>query len=144
MGEAFPIHDLYIRPLIAAETPRGKAWKLLAEDDHLLRRFGHVEVLQYKHSPAKQLVTREVADEIWALIEGEVEFLWHDLRPSSPSNGTRFHRHAAEPTLVLVPFGVAFGLHVLSPQAWLLRISTHKPGTHSGDQQLPMETDRWD
>lgn len=144
MGEAFPIHDLIIRPLPSAKVAQGTAIVVLAEDDHLLRRFGHLEILHLERSTPQELAIREVADEAWALLEGRVDFLWQDLRTVSPSHGVRFRQRASEPTLVLVPFGVAFGVQVLSAEAKLVRISTHKPGQHAGDHTLPLEVEAWD
>jgi hypothetical protein len=44
-----------------------------------------------------------------------------------------------EPTIVLAPFGVAFGARALDSPALLLRLATHDDHEHEGDQALPWE-----
>jgi dTDP-4-dehydrorhamnose 3,5-epimerase-like enzyme len=82
-----------------------------------------------------------VADEVWVLLEGEVEFVWHDLRQDYPSCGVWHRITRAEPTLVLAPFGVAFGVRALGGPALLLRLTTHADDdiASEGDQTLPWE-----
>ena len=61
------------------------------------------------------------------------------LRQDSPSKGHWHHLHAETPTLVLAPFGVAFGCRALKDPAFLIRLSTHTEGEHSGDREIPWE-----
>jgi len=132
-----PIHDLFICELTAEETDGSTKCHVLSDEDHLLRRFGQVQVIRKSPGRSETLCLREVADEVWALIEGQVEFAWHDLRQDSPSQGHWHHLHTETPTLVLAPFGVAFGCRALEDPAFLIRLSTHAEGEHSGDQVIP-------
>lgn len=140
MPEVFPIHDLFIRRIPTIEEPNATRLLALRDTDHLLRRFGQAEVVHTLPGSKARLRSREVADEVWALIEGQVEFVWHDLRQDSPTYD-RWHRLTCDkPTLVLVPFGVAFGYRALAGSASLLRLTTHSDGEHDGDQELNWET----
>jgi hypothetical protein len=141
MSDAFPIHDLFIRPLAQVEEPGITRWPALADSDSLLRRFGQAEVVRVSPDRAADLRLRRVADEVWALIEGTVEFAWLDLRPGSPSTGFRHQVTCARPTLVLAPFGVAFGMRALAGPALLLRLATHAESdpASQGDLTLPWE-----
>jgi dTDP-4-dehydrorhamnose 3,5-epimerase-like enzyme len=134
-----PIHDLFIRELTVEETDGLTKFHVLCDEDHLLRRFGEVLVIRKSPGRSETLCLREVADEVWTLIEGQVEFAWHDLRQDSPSQGHWHHLHAETPTLVLAPFGVAFGCRALEEPALLIRLSTHAEGEHSGDREMPWE-----
>ena len=134
-----PIHDLYIRELTVEETDGFAKFHVLSDEDHLLRRFGQVQVIQKSPGRSETLYLREVADEVWALIEGNVEFAWHDLRQGSPTQGRWHHLHAETPTLILAPFGVAFGCRALQDPALLIRLSTHAEGEHAGDREIPWE-----
>ena len=139
LKETRPIHDLYIRELTVEETERLTKFNVLSEEDHLLRRFGQVQVIRKSPGRDEPLCLREVADEVWALIEGQVEFAWHDLRLGSPTHDhwQRFRTEA--PTLVLAPFGVAFGCRALENPALIIRLSTHIEGEHPGDREIPWE-----
>ncbi len=139
MKETKPIHDLYIRELTLEETNGLTKFHVLRDDDHLLRRFGQVQVIRKSPGRSETLCLREVADDVWALIEGEVEFAWHDLRRDSPSQDHWHHLRSETPTLVLAPFGVAFGCRALENPALLIRLSTHAESVHSGDREIPWE-----
>jgi dTDP-4-dehydrorhamnose 3,5-epimerase-like enzyme len=82
---------------------------------------------------------RVVADEAWALVEGKVEFVWWDLRAGSPTKNGTHRLLASEPTLVMTPFGVAFGVRVLETSSLLVRATTHDEGEHAGDRILRWE-----
>jgi mannose-6-phosphate isomerase-like protein (cupin superfamily) len=134
-----PIHDLYTREIAVEKDDADQHWTALQDSDHLLRRFGLAEVVRACSETKPSMNLRIVADEVWALIEGRVEFAWHDLRTESPTYGNQ-HRFICErPTLVLAPFGVAFGFRSLDETALLLRLATHPENTHEGDRRLPWE-----
>ncbi len=79
-------------------------------------------------APAKEgvLRIRETADEVWALLEGRAEFIWHDRREGSPSYDLWHRLTSEEPTVVLVPFGVAFGVRAIGEEALFARLTTHE------------------
>ncbi|MEW6567901.1 MAG: hypothetical protein AB1449_07000 [Chloroflexota bacterium] len=138
-AERCPIPDLYIRPFSPQQAPGLTRWTALRNTDPLLRRFGLAEVLRRTPEARAYLRLRTAADEVWVLLEGQVEFLWHDLRTRSPSFGIRHHLQADRPLLVLAPFGVAFGVRAQNGAALLLRLATHsdEDPDASGDQELP-------
>ena len=131
MGDPLPIHDLYVRQLELRETPAGSALTVLRFSDHLLRRFGVAEFHELAEGERRASPARPVADEVWALVRGEVEFDWHDRRADSPTSGQTYQLHAARPTVVLVPFGVAFQIRPLNGSAALVRLATHEEGGDS-------------
>ena len=131
MHDPLPIHDLYIRPLELRATPAGSALTVLRYSDHLLRRFGFAEFHELAAGQQRASAARPVADEVWALVRGEVEFDWEDRREDSPTLGRTYHLHANRPTVVLVPFGVAFRIRSLSGGAALVRLASHEDGDSS-------------
>lgn len=139
MTETKPIHDLYIRDLTLEVTNGLTKFHVLRDEDHLLRRFGQVQVIRKSPGRHETLCLREVADEVWALIEGKVEFAWHDLRQDSPTKDHWHHLRTETPTLILAPFGVAFGCRAMDNPALLIRLGTHAEGAHSGDREIPWE-----
>jgi len=134
-----PIPDLFCRPLERREADGVFRWPALRDTDPLLHRFGLAEVVRVMPAAVPRLRCRVAADEVWALIEGRVEFLWQDLRPGSPSHGRKHRLTADTPLLVLAPFGVAFGLRAIDGPALLLRLATHADDDPeaSGDRELP-------
>lgn len=141
MPSGFAIHDLYARPLTRRLSEAGEAWRLLGFDDHLLRRFGLLELVRVMPHTALELRARPVADELWILIEGGVEFIWHDVRSASPTEGQRDRMMCTDPTLVLVPFGVAFGCRAVGGQATLIRLATHEETEAEAIERLPWQDD---
>lgn len=139
MTDTRPIHDLHIAPLMVERLPHARRMVGLRDDDHLLRRFGQAEIISLRPGEVLELKVREVADEVWALFEGRVEFVWEDLRQGSPTLGCGHRMTTGQPTRVLVPFGVRFTVLALDGPATLLRIATHADSARSGDHTLDQE-----
>ncbi len=139
MTNDYPIHDLFIGKLKAIEEGGEVRIPILSFNDHLLRRFGFVDSVRLEPGYQSGLNVREVADEIWACLSGKVLFHWLDLREGSPSFNRCHELLLQEPTLALVPFGVAFGIRTFDEPAYLIRLSTHLEGDHEGDRSLPWE-----
>jgi hypothetical protein len=123
----FPIHDLFVKPLLREATPAGWRLPVLRYADHLLRRFGLAEELELEPGQSLGPQLRLVADEVWALVEGRAEFTWEDRRPGSPTQGSQHSLRCEQPTLVLAPFGVTFGCRALEGPARLIRLASHAP-----------------
>ncbi len=123
---SYPIHDLFVRPLQIERDANGATLDILHYGDHLLRRFGFAEVVFLEGDQIRKAEPRKVADEVWALVVGEAQFNWLDLRLSSPSRDSSYQLDCDQPTLVLVPFGVEFSVQAVGGPAQLLRLSTHE------------------
>jgi hypothetical protein len=139
MSDGFTIHDLYARRLVRRTGKRGESWPLLRFEDHLLRRFGLAELVRGTSDAPPELRARPVADEVWILIEGRVEFAWRDLRPDSPTEGRHDRLMCDGPTAVLAPFGVAFGFRAIDGPATLLRLASHDETEAEDIRLLPWE-----
>ncbi len=121
----YPIHDLYIRPLEVRLTEGAAHLRLLADADHLLRRFGAVDFLRLPAGTTFGPRLQSVADEAWVLESGEADLFWRDERRGSPTQNCQHRLRALPPLLWLVPFGVVFGLRSAQPCV-LIRLSTHE------------------
>ena len=108
---------------------------VLQENDHILRRFGQVDVI--KLVPNESLETHRVsgADEIWTVLEGEANLRLTDRREESPTVDQSMEIKLSEetPRAVLIPFGV---LGQISSQAGaaVLRISSHADELYPQDR----------
>lgn len=136
-GEGIP--DLLIERLQIDTKGFHEFTRLLSFDDHILRRFGQLDLLRKEPNDLNELSVRVVADEVWFLIEGAARCIGRDLRPGSLSQGQEVAFEISTPTRVLVPFGVAFGWQAIGSSALMLRCSTHQDGDHSEDRIIPFE-----
>jgi hypothetical protein len=136
MDREYEISDMYVADLKWQEG----VLTVIKESDHLLRRFGQVDIVNL--APESKLeICRDEADEIWALVSGKVLLLMEDQRKDSPSFGRLVELEISQdaPKAVLVPFGVT--CKVSSTRgAILLRTGTHQDGTHPSDRSLSIET----
>jgi dTDP-4-dehydrorhamnose 3,5-epimerase-like enzyme len=142
LTEAITIRDLLIEPLSTKDDGTGSLLSLLSFDDHLLRRFGQLDLVGKAPGQFTQLRMRSVADEIWVLIDGKAKCMCRDLRPGSPSEGIEMQFEISAPVRVFVPFGVAFGWQALEQPALMLRCATHQDGDHQDDQTIALEAGR--
>ncbi len=124
-SRTYPIHDLHIQALQSTRSGSTVRLALLSRDDHLLRRFGAADSVQLEPGAPATMVVREVADEVWILVEGHVEFAWHDRREDSPTFDSWHRLEATAPIRVLVPFGVGFAVRAIDQPALLIRLMSH-------------------
>lgn len=127
---ATSIHDAAWSPL--PNPAPGEISPLLSFEDHWLRRFGRIDALRLDSGQVHRGL-RQVADEVWALLDGAVVIELHDGRSGSPSFGVSQTHHLHTPARVLVPFGVEIRLEARRPSL-LVRLMTHSeaedpPGT---------------
>jgi hypothetical protein len=119
------IHDLVGLRLARVTDGHGiERTVALRFEDHLLRRFDEAEIVRLPTGSSLQQPARKMADEVWILLEGRAVFEWRDRRDSSPTNGAAARLECDEPMALLVPFGVALGLHARSPLI-LVRLTSH-------------------
>lgn len=124
------IHDLLLFPIEAADDQL----TLLSNQQHLLRRFGALQLLSLAAGQAHSLGLRGEADRFLFALDGQVDVQLHDQRPHSPSHGVTqsLTLAASQPQGLLLPFGVSASLQAAQP-ARLLLLSTHSEA-HPADQ----------
>ncbi len=118
------IHDLLITRLSQERSDSGWSLEALRYEDPLLHRIGLIEVVHLVPGARTPFRLRHRADEVWVLVEGDAQFLWHDRRNDSPTRGETQDHIADQPTRVLTPFGVAFGVQAGAGGATLMRLAT--------------------
>lgn len=122
----FPIHDLIIRQLDSYGIENATRIPAYRFDDHILRQLRYAEFVQLPPGIEGKMAPQAVADELWALVDGEITFTWVDMRPESPSFKTEFELPSDTPVVILVPFGVEFGYVSGAQGASLIRFSSHQ------------------
>jgi hypothetical protein len=118
----YPISDMHVFDL----TLTGGILTFLREKDHLLRRFGQLDLLDLSPNEKTDFTLRAEADRFFFPINGAVTVNMIDLRCESPTHGgrTNISFDSAKPQGLLVPFGVACSLEVKAA-ARLIILSTH-------------------
>jgi hypothetical protein len=132
MPSEYAIADMHVFPL---QRQQGQL-TLLRNSDHLLRRFGQLDVIDIKNGEQTDYTVRAEADRFLFIIDGAAELSLFDMRAQSPSNGTRvaLSLTSDEPKGVLVPFGVAYMLYATADTR-LISLSTHSE-SHTHDTSL--------
>jgi len=122
MPSAYPIYDMHVFQLQRSEG----GLPLLREKDHLLRRFGQLELMDLAAGKQTEFALRAEADRFLFVTSGRARVQLIDLRAGSPSQGvhTSLLLDEAEPRGLLVPFGVACAIYA-EVDARLIVLSTH-------------------
>ena len=112
---------------ILEKEPAGNRWIIAAESDHVLRRFGQIELRRLAQGEETEYLIREKADELWSVLDGKVEFALVDMRSVSPSFGIEDRIILDENVrrTLLIPFGVAYRLCGRKGVV-LMRVTTHE------------------
>lgn len=132
MPSKYPIADMHKFPL----GRKAGRLVLLREADHLLRRFGQLEILDLAPGERTDFTLRSEADRFLFPADGSVTATLLDLRETSPSKNARaeFALSASDPHGLLVPFGVACSLSA-TEAARLIVLSTHS-ASHPDDRSI--------
>lgn len=117
-----PITDLLVLPL----QPEEGGLTLLSNQQHLLRRFGQLQLLELAPGQRSAASLKGEADRFYFVIAGEARIALEDLREHSPSRGAKDEvtLAAEQPQGLLAPFGVAVRLSS-ERGARVIVVSTH-------------------
>lgn len=99
---------------------------LISDSDHLLRRFGQLDLIHLNKDQKYEYRQRKIADEIIFVDQGNLKLEVLDLRSASPSTGVRLTVNIQESSMdaILIPFGVAYSLSTPN-SARVIRLATH-------------------
>lgn len=113
---------------------KGHVLTALAENNHLLRRFGQVDYVQLGGQGEGLEIYRQEADEVWVVVEGHARFSLLDRRKDSPTLNVQniVDLSAEDPQALLVPFGVLCRVSTIMGGKFI-RVTTHEDGMFSGD-----------
>lgn len=132
------IHDVVIRSLPSSEQADSLGQVVYQYADHLLHRVGLVEFIELPPGGSVDPRVRPEADELWALLAGDCTYVWQDRREGSPTSGAQQQHSTVDPTMVLVPYGCAFGLRS-ETGARLIRMATYAEGEGAGVIRIPWD-----
>lgn len=123
--------------LIRHSDDRGFFEEILRDDDQLLRQFGQASLSMSYPGVIKAFHYHERQDDLWFFPVGQAQVVLHDLREGSPTYGVTnvFYMGEHNPSLLVIPVGVAHGYRVLGPTPLLIVYFT----TESYDPSNPDE-----
>lgn len=122
MNSEYPISDMHVFDL-----SRGAAGlTLLREKDHLLRRFGQLDLVDLAPNEKTDFTLRAEADRFLFPVSGTLVVNMIDMRSSSPTFEARANisLNSEKPQGLLVPFGVACSLETKAAGRIVI-LSTH-------------------
>lgn len=126
-----------IKKLIRHSDDRGFFMEILREDDNLLKRFGQASLSKSYPGVIKAFHYHKRQDDLWFFPSGNVQVVIYDLREESSTYGETdvFYLGEDNPTLLLIPKGVAHGYRVLgSEPAIILYFTTESYQKVSPDE----------
>lgn len=116
---------------------RGFFMELVREDENLLQRFGQLSFSMSYPGVIKAFHYHKDQDDIWFFPSGNVQVVLHDLRESSPTfkETNVFYMGENNPSVLLIPKGVAHGYRVLSTSpATIVYLTTEAYKKESPDE----------
>ena len=109
------IRGVKFKKLVRHCDDRGFFQEILRDDENLLDRFGQLSMSKTFPGVIKAFHYHEHQDDLWFFPSGNAQAVLYDLRKDSPSRGVteKFYMGEDNPSLLLIPKGVAHGYRVL-------------------------------
>lgn len=119
---------------------RGFFQEILRDDDQLLKNFGQASLSMSYPGVIKAFHYHERQDDLWFFPVGNAQVVLHDLRPGSATEGLTnvFYMGEHDPSLLVIPIGVAHGYRVLGDKPLMIVYFTtesYTPG-HPDEKRL--------
>ena len=116
---------------------RGWFEEVVRDDENLVSRFGQVSASKTNPGVIKAFHYHEKQDDLWFFPRGNARVVLHDLRENSQTMGITEQYFMGEdnPSLLLIPKGVAHGYQVLGNEPVIITYLT----TQSYDPKNPDE-----
>ncbi|MFT8318178.1 MAG: dTDP-4-dehydrorhamnose 3,5-epimerase family protein [Sporolactobacillus sp.] len=101
---------------------RGFFAELVREDETLLERFGQASWSKSYPGVIKAFHYHKLQDDLWFFPVGQAQVVLYDLRKDSPTKGETqvFYLGEDNPSLLLIPRGVAHGYRVLGNEPLMI------------------------
>jgi len=109
------IRGVRIKKLVRHCDDRGFFQEILRDDESLLDRFGQLSMSKTFPGVIKAFHYHAHQDDLWFFPSGNAQVVLYDLRKDSATSGVteKFYMGEDNPTLLLIPRGVAHGYRVL-------------------------------
>ncbi|WP_124727455.1 dTDP-4-dehydrorhamnose 3,5-epimerase family protein [Staphylospora marina] len=137
------IDGVVFKKLVKHCDDRGTFMEILREDDGILERFGQASVSMTYPGVVKAFHYHEHQDDVWYFPVGNAQVVLHDLRESSPTAGQTdvYYMGEENPSILLIPKGVAHGYRVLGHKPAMIVYFTTRPYNpdHPDEHRLPWD-----
>ncbi len=117
---------------------RGYFAEIVRDDEKLLSRFGQTSITKTHPGVIKAFHWHKKQDDLWFCVSGNIQVVLYDRRPRSKTKGETqvFYLGDDNPTIVLIPKGIAHGYRVLGEKAAVLvYFTTQSYKTNSPDEE---------
>lgn len=122
---------------------RGTFMEIVREDEGLLRRFGQASMSMTYPGVVKAFHYHKEQDDLWFFPSGNAQVVLHDLREDSPTyrETAVFYMGEENPSILLIPSGVAHGYRVLGTKPAIIVYFTTKAycPDHPDEYRLPYD-----
>lgn len=126
------------KKLIRHFDDRGYFSEIIRDNDKLLRKFGQASITKTYPGVIKAFHWHKKQDDVWFVVSGNAQVVLYDRRPRSKTKGETQVLYLGEdnPSIVLIPKGVAHGYRVLGEKpAVLVYLTTHSYNPNYPDEE---------
>ncbi|MEH7590392.1 dTDP-4-dehydrorhamnose 3,5-epimerase family protein [Priestia megaterium] len=125
---AVKIEGVIFKKLIKHCDDRGFFAELIRDDEHLLSHFGQLSWSTSYPGVIKAFHYHQEQDDLWFFPSGNAQVVLYDLREHSASKGVTnvYYMGENNPSILLVPKGVAHGYRVLGEKSATIVYCTTK------------------
>lgn len=122
------IEGVVFKKLIKHCDDRGTFMEVLRDDDNLLERFGQASTSMSYPGVIKAFHYHELQDDIWYFPVGNAQVVLYDMRKevSSYRETSVYYMGEENPSILLIPKGVAHGYRVLGQKPAMILYFTTK------------------
>lgn len=137
------IRGVISRKLIRHCDDRGFFAEVVRDDDHLLSHFGQLSWSTSYPGVIKAFHYHEEQDDLWFFPSGNAQVVLYDLREHSSTAGETnvYYMGENNPSILLIPKGVAHGYRVLGQKPATVVYCTTKSYNHSqpDEKRIPWD-----
>ncbi|MBA4494470.1 dTDP-4-dehydrorhamnose 3,5-epimerase family protein [Paenactinomyces guangxiensis] len=122
------IKGVIYKKLIKHCDDRGTFMEIIREDEGILEQFGQVSASMSYPGVIKAFHYHKLQDDVWFFPVGNAQVVLHDLRQDSPTyrHTNVYYMGEENPSILLIPRGVAHGYRVLGSKSVIIVYLTTK------------------
>lgn len=143
MFEDTKIIGVKYKKLIRHSDERGFFEEVVRDDEEVLKKFGQLSVSKTNPGVVKAFHYHEKQDDIWFFPSGNARVVLHDLREDSQTKGQTgvFMMGEDDPSVLLIPAGVAHGYQVLGNEPVVIAYITSESYNPADPDEKRIEWD---
>jgi len=132
------INGVKEKKLVRHHDDRGWFSEIIRDDEKYLRKFGQASITKTHPGVIKAFHWHKKQDDVWFVASGSAQIVLYDRRPRSKTKGETqiFYLGEDNPSIILIPKGVAHGYRVLGNKpAVLVYFTTRSYNPKNPDEE---------